>query len=200
MRARQPLSAALALAGFLALSGCANDGGLRVEGADAPATSTTPSGEARGFVPEQVPTIKPTPIDLNLQAVRKALLADKQLDSQSRAVLSKCTLIERCLSRGATVDAMHSGQPQLIVLIHTVEKFVFGGFLIAVGPGGPRRVWSLKAQQLKINPGANGDLVAESELFTLTDQPCCPSGKRVEVYRWDGRQMAKVSSLDQEGD
>lgn len=204
MRARQLLPAALALAGLLALSACGNGGGLRVEGADTPVATSTPSASTRGFGPEGTttakPTTPPTPLNLDLQKVRAALLADKQLDPYARQVLSGCTVISRCLTGGATVDAMHSGHAQQIVLVHTLDKFVIGGFLIAVDPPGLRPVWRVKAQQLKIIPGRNGDLVAESALFSLTDKLCCPSGRLVEVYRWDGRQMAKVSSQDQKGD
>lgn len=203
MRARQLLPAALALAGLVLLSACGSGDGLRVEGADPVPSSTTPSGAAKGFGPETVPTpmVAPTaPVEVSLPAVREALLADKQLDQQSRTVLKNCTVIDRCLTRGATVDAIRSGRPQVLVLIHTVDNFTFMGFLIAVEPSGPRRVWSFKGQQLKIIPATNGDLVVESELFTLNDKPCCPSGKRVEVYRWDGRKMATVNSQDQKGD
>jgi hypothetical protein len=40
----------------------------------------------------------------------------------------------------------------------------------------------------------------ESKIFTIDDKVCCPSGRRVEIYRWTGRQMTKVSSQDQKGD
>ncbi len=207
MRARQLLPAALALAGLLALSACGSGDGLRVEGADTPLPSaSTPSASTRGFGPEGTTTTKPTPLaaptplKLDLQKVRAALLADKQLDPYARTVLSGCTVVSRCLVGGATVDAMRSGRPQQIVLVHTLENFVIAGFLIAVDPPGLRPVWRLKGQQLKIVPGRNGDLVAESALYSLTDKLCCPSGRLVEVYRWDGRQMAKVSSQDQKGD
>lgn len=204
MRARQLLPAALALAGLLAMSSCGGGDGLRVEGADTPAptaTPATPSASTEGFGPKgTTTTAKPTPLSLDLQKVRAVLLADKQLDPYVRTVLSGCEVVSRCLTSGATVDAMHRGQPQLVVLVHTTDDFVFGGFLMAVDPPGLRPVWRLKAQQLKIVPGRNGDLVAESALFSLTDKLCCPSGRLVEVYRWDGRQMAKVSSQDQKGD
>jgi hypothetical protein len=203
MRARQLLPAALALAGLVVLSACGSGDGLRVEGVEAAPSSATPSGATKGFGPAATPSAGPTPkatVAVSLPAVRKALLADKQLDTQSRAALTDCTVIDRCLSLGATVDAMHTGRPQVVVLIHTVDKFRFGGFLIAVEPSGPRRVWSFKGQQLRIIPATNGDLVVESELFGPNDKPCCASGKLVEVYRWDGRQMAKLSSKDQKGD
>jgi hypothetical protein len=202
MRARQLLPAALALGSLLALSGCANGSGLRVEGAEAPVSSATPSSSAKGFAPEETPSIKvaPEPVAMSLPEVKTGLLADRRLDDYSRKVLQKCTVLSRCLTRGATVDVMHSGKPQLVVLIHTVDSFVFGAFVMASGPSGPRRVWSLKADQLKISPSPAGDLIVESQIFTINDQPCCPSGRRVEVYRWVGGQMTRVSSQDQKGD
>jgi hypothetical protein len=64
-------------------------------------------------------------------------------------------------------------------------------------PSGPRPVWRLKADQLKINASPQGELVVQSEIFAVDDKPCCPSVTRVEVYRWNGRQMIRVSSQDQ---
>lgn len=197
MRARQVLPAAVALFALLTFTGCANGGGLRVEGAEAPATTTptTPSIKStQGFGKTDR-----TPVTVSLAQVRQTLLADKSLDEYFRKVLSTCLVVERCLSRGPTVNVMRSDQPQLVVLIR-VDNFIYGAFLIAVAPGGPRRVWSLKADQLKINASQQGDLVVQSEIFALDDKPCCPSVTRVEVYRWTGRQMIRVSSQDQKGD
>jgi hypothetical protein len=98
------------------------------------------------------------------------------------------------------VNVLRTAQPQVVVLIHTVDGFTYGGFLIAVESGAPRLVWSLKADQLKISASQQGDLIIESEIFAVDDKPCCPSVTRVEVYRWNGRQMIKVSSQDQKGD
>jgi hypothetical protein len=95
---------------------------------------------------------------------------------------------------------MKTGRSQMVVLIHTNERFVVGAVLMADSPNGPRRVWSLKADQLKISPSKQGDLVVESQIFALDDAPCCPSGRLVETYRWAGGQMTKVSSKDQKGD
>ena len=202
MRARQLIPAALAAGSLLALAGCANGSGLRVEDSNVPAPASTPSMSTRqGFVPNEEPTAKAVPaVTLSLDQVRKILLADKKLDEQSRKVLDKCTVTTRCLKPGPTVDAMHTGRPQQVVLIQTLDPFVFGAFLIAPEPSPPRRVWSIAAQQLKINAGRQGELIVQSEIFDLDDKPCCPSGTRVEVYRWVGGQMTKVSSQDQKGD
>ena len=188
----------VSLLALVSLSACANGDGLRVEGAEAPPTSPTPSTVmgTQGVGPGQ----KRMPPAVSLSTVRVELLADKRLDTYSRTVLSRCLVIARCLSRGPSVDVMHSGTPQQIVLIHTLDSFVFGFFLIAVTPSGPRPVWSLKVDQPTINASRQGDLVVESKLFTIDDEVCCPSGRRVEVYRWSGRQMIKVSSQDQKGD
>ena len=189
-----------AVATFVALtvlSACANGGGLRVEGAEAPPSSPTPPAVlgTSGFQPEP----KQTPaVAVDLAQVRLKLLADRRTPSYARTVLEKCTVISRCLSRGKSVDVMHSGSPQQIVLIHTLEKFVFGFFLIAVTPTGvPRPIWNLKVDQPTVNVSPQGDLVVESKIFAIDDPVCCPSGGRVEVYRWNGRQMTKVSSTDQ---
>jgi hypothetical protein len=189
----------VSLLALVSLSACANGDGLRVEGAEARPASATPSTVmgTQGVGPAQKPTPAPA---VSLSAVRVKLLADKSLDTYSRTVLSKCLVIARCLSRGPSVDVMHSGTPQQIVLIHTLDNFVFGFFLIAVTPSGPQPTWSLKVDQPTINASRQGDLVVESRLFAIDDEVCCPSGRRVEVYRWSGRQMIKVSSQDQKGD
>jgi hypothetical protein len=206
MRARQLLPAALALTALVVLSGCANGSGLRVEGAE-PTASPSPSPSVstnHGFGP--APTVKPTPeiapaqSTMTLPEVRDSLQADKALDPFFQTVVGKCSVVARCLTRGASVDVLKTGRPQLVVLIHTVENFVIGAVLMADSPKGPRRVWSLKADQLKIYPSQQGDLVVESQIFALDDRPCCPSGRRVEVYRWSGGQMTMVSSTDQKGD
>ncbi|MEI8407816.1 MULTISPECIES: hypothetical protein [unclassified Kribbella] len=183
---------------MIGLSACANGSGLRVEGADAPPTSATPS--AGPSVMGTTEGNRTPEVAVDLQQVRRKLLADKNLPTYSRGVLANCTVISRCLSRGKTVDVMHSGTPQQIVLIHTLDNFVFGFFLIAVEPSGPRPIWSLKVDLPTVNASPQGDLVVESKIFTIEDKTCCPSGSRVEVYRWNGRQMTKVSSADQKGD
>lgn len=127
---RTVLPAVAAVVATAVLSACANGGGLRVEGPESPPPSPTPS-VAFGTrpTPEKTPEVA-----VDLAKVRVGLLADRHLSSYARTVLSNCTVISRCLSRGKTVDVLHSGTPQQIVLIHTLEKFVFGIFLIATGP------------------------------------------------------------------
>ncbi|TDU88233.1 hypothetical protein EV138_1775 [Kribbella voronezhensis] len=198
MRAKRVLPAAVMLLALLTFTGCANGGGLRVEGAEAPSTTTPAAPSTK--TPQGFGKTDRTPVTVSLSQVRQTLLADPSLDQYSRTVLRGCLIVERCLTRGATVNVMRSAQPQLVVLIHTVDNFTFGAFLIAVEPGGPRRVWSLKADQLKISASRQGDLVVESEIFAVDDKPCCPSVTRVEVYRWTGQQMIRVSSQDQKGD
>ncbi|GAA1591247.1 hypothetical protein GCM10009804_54300 [Kribbella hippodromi] len=190
---RAVLPAVAAVVATVLLSACANGGGLRVEGPEAaPPSTPTPGLTTPSPHPMRTPAVA-----VDLAEVRVRLLADKRLSGYSRTVLTNCTVISRCLSRGRTVDVLHSGTPQQIVLIHTLEKFVFGIFLIAVEPSGPRPIWSLNVEQPTVNASPQGDLVVESKIFTINDPVCCPSGRRVEVYRWNGRQMIKVSSTDQ---
>jgi hypothetical protein len=201
VRRRTLLPAVVTTIALAGLSACANGGGLRVEGADAPSSTASPSAPPSVMGESAGPTQARTPaVTVDLAEVRVKLLADKHLPDFSRRVLVKCSVISRCLSRGKTVDVMDNGTPQQIVLIHSLEGFVFGFFLIAVEPAGPRPMWSLKVDQPTINASPQGDLVVESKVYALDDKVCCPSGRRVEVYRWNGRQMIKVSSTDQEGD
>jgi hypothetical protein len=199
MRARQILPAGLTLLTLLTTSACGSDG-LRVEGAEEPVS--TPSASTKA-TPTTTPAESPKPMitsQVDLEAVRRVLLASKNVDQDARKVLTICTVVERCLRSGASVDVMHSGKPQVVVTINTIDNFIFGGFLLALDPAGPRLVWSLKAEQLKIYPGKQGDLVVESKIFGTYDRACCPSGSRVEVYRWSDGRMIRLSSTEQKGD
>ncbi len=201
MRMQRRLAPAVAAVVALAvLSGCGNGSGLRVEGAE-PADAGSISPRVAAPSATSSPGVRSKPVQpAPLTQIRTRLLADKGLDSHSRAILVKCTVISRCLGPGPTVDVIHNGVPQQVVYIHTLEKFVFGAFLMALEPDGPRRIWALKVDQPTINANPQGDLVVASENYQPNDKPCCPSWSKVEVYRWDGRQMTLVSSTDQKGD
>ncbi|MDX6236349.1 MAG: hypothetical protein QOG10_1164 [Kribbellaceae bacterium] len=194
MRARQILPAGLTLLMLLTTSAC-GAGGLRVEGAEEPVTTPSVSPTTSAESPKPMMTN-----EVDLAAVRRVLLASKHVDPDARKVLTICTVVERCLRSGATVDVMHSGRPQVVVTINTIDNFIFGAFLLALDPAGPRLVWSLKAEQLKIYPSKQGDLVVESKIFGTYDRACCPSGSRVEVYRWSDGRMIRLSSTEQKGD
>jgi hypothetical protein len=135
--------------------------------------------------------------EVTLEDVRQALLASKNLDADVHQVLENCTVVVRCLQRGANVDVMHSGLPQVVVIIKVLGDFSFGAFLLAPEPAGLRLVWSLKAEKLKIYPSPQGDLVVESGIFRPDDSPCCPSGSRIEVYRWIDGRMRMISAKEQ---
>ena len=45
--------------------------------------------------------------------------------------------------------------------------------------------------------GKQGDLVVESSVFRPDDHACCPSGSRVEVYRWSDGRMMRLSATEQ---
>lgn len=203
MRARQMLPAALAVAALTLSAGCANGSGLRVEGAEpAASTSAAPSvKETKGYGPPQTPDVRKTPaVTVSLAQVRLKLLADKKLEPFFRTILVSCTVVERCMSRGPTVNVTKSQYPQLVVYIHVDKPFNYGAVLMAAEPTGPRRIWGLRAEQTKISASRGGDLVVESGKFAVDDKPCCPSVTQVQVYRWNGRQMYLVSSQDQKGD
>jgi hypothetical protein len=193
MRARQILPAGLTLLMLLATSACGS--GLRVEGAGTPVSKPTASPTTTPTAPPKLATIE----QVTLADVRRVLLNSKNLDAGARQVLTYCTKVDRCLQRGATVDVMHSGLPQVVVTISTLGDFSIGAFLLAPEPepAGLRLVWSLKAEKLKIYPSKQGGLVVESGIFRTTDSPCCPSGSRIEVYRWSDGRMKLISASEQ---
>ncbi|MEV6285852.1 hypothetical protein [Kribbella sp. NPDC051770] len=203
MRTRQMLPGALAVVALVLSAGCANGTGLRVEGAEpAPSTSSpAPSTKTtNGFGPQSPDARKTPPVTVSLGQVRLKLLADKKLEPYFRTLLVRCTVVERCMSRGPTVNVTKAEYPQLVVYIHLDQDFRYGAVLMAAEPTGPRRIWGLRADQVKISASRSGDLVVESGVFATTDRVCCPSVTRLQVYRWNGRQMLLESSQDQKGD
>src|SRR4051794_13405041 len=94
MRTKQVLPAVAMLLALLTFTGCANGGGLRVEGADAPST-TTPATAPSIQGSQGFGKTDKTPVTVSLAQVRQTLLADKSLDQYFRTVLSKCSVVER---------------------------------------------------------------------------------------------------------
>ena len=205
MTRRQFLPAGLLALTLLATGACTANG-LRVEGVRSPATATPPSTSAPSQSPGPEP-LRTKNLDdpgrtgevVTLEKIRQTLLADDRVDVNARNLLKNCQEVTRCLRRGATVDVMHTHRPQQVVTVHTLDGLVFGGFLLALEPSGPRLVWSLTADQLKIYLSKQGDLVVESKVYGASDHACCPSGSRVEVYRWNGRKLTRISSQYQVG-
>jgi hypothetical protein len=192
MRARQILPAGLALLTLLTTSACGS--GLRVESGETAVSKPTASPTTTPTAPPKLATTDEVP----LAEVRQVLLASKSVDSNAHRVLDNCTAVERCLHSGGTADVMHSGRSQTVVTINTLDGFIIGAFLIALEPDGkPRLVWSLTADQLKIYPSKQGDLVVESKVFRAEDHACCPSGSRIEVYRWSDGRMIRISATEQ---
>jgi hypothetical protein len=205
MTRRQFLPAGLLALTLLATGACTT-GGLRVEGARSPVTATPPSTSA----PSQSPGPQPlgtknlddpgrTDQVVTLEKIRQTLLADDRVDVDARKLLKNCQAVDRCLRRGVTVNVMHTGYPQQVVTVNTLDGLVFGGFLLALEPSGPRLVWSLNADGLQVYRGGKGELVVESKVYGTNDHVCCPSGSRVEVYRWNGRKLTRISSQHQRG-
>jgi hypothetical protein len=196
------LPAALAVAVLTLTAACGNGSGLRVEGAE-PEASTSPAAtpSTKGFGAERTPDARKTPaVTVSLGQVRLKLLADKKLEPFFRTILNSCTVVERCMTRGPTVNVTNSQYPQLVVYIHVDKNFNSGAVIMAAEPTGPRRIWGLRADQVKISASRSGQLVVESGVFGTNDKPCCPSVTRLQVYRWTGRQMLLESSQDQKGD
>lgn len=215
MRRRQSLPLVLPVLIALLLVGCAAGNGLRVEGVQAPATGTvSPTRSLDGSPPiapaSPPPTAAlvpsgPTPSGrkakaVSLEAVRQTLLADPRVAPNFRSVLTNCTVVVRCLRHEITADVMHTGHPQQVVTIHTVDNVSFGAFLLAEEPNGFRLVWSLETGQPSISRSKDGDLVVESKVFGQNDQACCPSGSKVEVYRWNGQQLTRIDETYLKGD
>lgn len=203
MTRRRLMSVGLMVLTLLLVGSCASRGGLRVEDKPAPAsaTATPPSSTAKPSTPNAT---EPRPLltteIVGLEEIRRTLLADDQVDTNARKVLTNCKVVTRCLRRAATVDVIHAGRPQQVVTVSNLDGFVFGGFLLALDPAGPRLVWSVSGDQLTIHPTKQRDLIVESKIYGASDQGCCPSGSRVEVYRWNGHKMIRLSRHDQEGE
>jgi hypothetical protein len=201
------------LVATLALAGCGAGDGLRVEdGHQAAAGQATTSPAPPTETPTQSKSsfgiMRETPhIDgertgggvaaLTIPELRTLLLTDPAVDADAKAVLRTC---EQCLARGVATDVIGTGVPQRVVTVKVLNTgWTFVAYLVGDVGGQPKVRSTIRGQDMRITAGENGSLVVGSKVYGPTDRSCCPSGSKVEVYRWNGNYLVKKSEVFTKG-
>jgi hypothetical protein len=199
----------LGLAVLIALlvAGCANRDGLRVEGTAAPPTPksvssyespkpvmTKPTVETR-IAPEQT---GPRSVELTPAQLRQVLLASPNVDPDAKSVLKTCP--QRCLTPGLAFDVVGDGAAQRVVAVRVLSTgSVFVAYLVGDVGGSPLVLSTIRGQDMRITAGKGRTLVVESKVYGPTDKTCCPSGSKVEIYRWNGHYLVRTSEVFTKG-
>ncbi|HZO64378.1 MAG TPA: hypothetical protein VFB74_05200 [Kribbellaceae bacterium] len=198
----------LALLVALLVAGCANRDGLRVEGTAAPPTpksvssyespkpvTTKPTVDTRIAPPEQTGqrSVKLTPAQL-----RQVLLASPNVDPDAKSVLKTCP--QRCLTPGPAFDVVGNGAAQRVVTVRVLSTDSgFVAYLVGDVEGSPLVLSTIRGQDMRITAGKGRTLVVESKVYGPTDKTCCPSGSKVEIYRWNGHYLVRTSEVFTKG-
>ena len=175
----------------LVAGGCAVGDGMRVEGSAPVPTPSRPSSS---------PEVMRTPEiaakgGVDAQSVRQVLLTDSRVEPDVKNVVRTCT---ECTRLGAGTDVIPDGTGQWIATVSLRNGGVFAALLVGTaGAGrvgsGPRVLWSLEGDDMKVSVGTGRTLVVESAVFGPTDRVCCPTGSKLEKYRWNGTRIVKIS-------
>lgn len=218
-----PVTALVVLVTLTALVGCAGRDGLRVEGTAAPAPaagtttatpSPTPTASRRGppaTTPTEPPTVTPSRPTVRIEReparsvrlgpgqLRALLLADPAVDPDAKAMLAVCR--EKCLTRGVATDLVGRGSPQRVVTVNLpANGFVFTAYLVGDDAADTPSVLSvIRGDDMRITAGRRRTLVVESKVFGQADPICCPSGSKVEIYRWSGNHLVRTSEVFKKG-
>ena len=73
---------------------------------------------------------------------------------------------------------------QLVTVANPKQKSeIVAGAVISEKDGKPRLELIATGNQLKLSPGKNGTLVVQEAMYSDGDDPCCPSGWSVQVFR-----------------
>lgn len=164
------------------------DRGLRVEATAQPTSAA--------LVPDS--STPPTDLQFDIEEIRSRLLdrtADDSatIDAQATEALLYC---DECISHGTPLE-VDGSTFQVALMTAPGTDTVFSAAVIGDQAGEPFVQLIVSGQDLTLTPGRGGTLVAQESRFAPTDEPCCPSGWSVQVYRFhDGRFEAgqRISS------
>lgn len=132
-------------------------------------------------------------VALNPAQLRTLLLTDPVVDADAKAVLATC---RSCLARGVATDVIGNGSEQRIVSVKVLNTgWAFVAYLVGDVGETPRVRSVIRAQDLRISVGADRTLVVGSKVYGPIDRSCCPSGSKVELYRWNGNYLVKTSEV-----
>ncbi len=167
-----------ALTPLVALAGCAQDGGVRVEG-DAPAAvvpSTLPSPSASGRV---------DPVTL--------LRHDPKVSAAVKAALKPCGGDEYPVDTSYG-DLTGGHRPDVVVNVSTCGDGVgLAGYVYRVVNGRYVDVFGDDSPPVYLDM-AQGELELTRQIYSHDDAVCCPSGEDVYMYRWSNGRFGLTSA------
>lgn len=173
---RTLLATVVVLITLFSASGCGPDRGLRVE----PEANPSPTL----FEPENSdsgPPDKP----FSLDRIRKTIEDESGIAvtgeaTETAKVVAEC---KECLKFSRP---FLSGDKkfQLVTVANPKQKGeIVAGAVISEKDDNPRLELIATGNQLKLSPGKNGTLVVQEAMYADGDDPCCPSGWSVQVFR-----------------
>ncbi len=171
-----------ALMPLILVTGCAEGGGVRVEG-DAPASVVPPPS------PRTTPSPKIDPVAV--------LDRDPKVDSDIKAHLKPCGGDEYPID---TSFGNVTGQstPDLVINVSTCGDGVgLGSYVYRMEKGKYTDVFGDDQPPVYIDI-EQGELELTRQVYAHDDAVCCPSGEDVIMYRWNGGRFTETSHTHNE--
>ncbi|MCQ4080978.1 LppP/LprE family lipoprotein [Streptomyces sp. RB6PN25] len=170
--------AAAALVPLVMLTGCAEGGGVRVEG---PASTSVASPPAS---PSQEPAVKVDPIQL--------LTHDPKVGSEIKSDLKPCDGHEYPVDTSYG-NVTRDTAPDVVINVSTCADGVgLGSYVYRMENGQYVDVFGDEQPPVYIDMN-NGDLQLTRQVYAADDPVCCPSGEDVITYHWDGTRFTETS-------
>lgn len=193
---RRPLALLCGLA-LLCAAGCATQGGVEVAGrasqvSPPPSAPTLPSG---------------TPASADPVAI---LRADPQVNPKIKDSLRPCEGGHYPVD-DRYVDLTGDGEAELVVLLlecpgdlyvkpeSSLESGVvrysgYAAFVYNLATEPPARLLGVEGPAIDLVTyiGKGNELVLIRSTWSARDDPCCPSGQSVVLYRWNGTELVEV--------
>ena len=182
IRAASRAACTAALLPLVLVTGCAEGGGVRVEGS-APASVVPPPARWSG------PTPKVNPVTI--------LLHDRKVDDDIKDHLRPCD------GNQYPVDTSYGNvtgdtSPDLVINVSTCSDGVgLGSYVYRMEKGRYVDVFGV-GQPLVYIDIEQGELEVSRQVYAHNDAVCCPSGEDVIMYRWNGAKFAEISHTHNE--
>ncbi len=170
---------AAALAPLVVLTGCAEGGGVRVEGrAPTAVVNTTPSPE---------PTAPAEDVD-SVALVQN----DPKISSQIKSGLKPCGGHEYPIDTSYGY-VTHSDTPDVVINVSTCGDGVgLGSYVYRMENGQYVEIFGDEQPPVWLDID-KGDLQLTRQVYSKDDAVCCPSGEDEITYRWTGKGFAEIS-------
>jgi hypothetical protein len=172
----------VALLPLVVMTGCAEGGGVRVEGS-APASVLPPVGHSGSLAP------KVNPVTL--------LQRDPKVDDDIKDHLHPCGGDEYPIdtSYGNVTGA---ATPDLVINVSTCSDGVgLGSYVYRMRKGRYVDVFGDDQSPVYIDI-VQGELELTRQVYSRDDGVCCPSGEDVIMYRWTGSRFVETSHTHNE--